>query len=169
MLVIEDGTMVEGANSYDSLANIRAYALARGITLDEDDDIVDSQVILAMDFIESKRSQFQGSKTYTEQELQFPRTNVFVDDVEISDVSIPKILKQALAQTVLQIQQTPELMPTLEGFAVKRRKVDVIETEFATGGSQTGLAFPVVPTFTKIDALLKPLFKGSFILTVVRV
>jgi len=79
--IIEDGTIVTNANSYVTLAEIKAYATARNITLGTD-PVIESQSVLAVDYLESKRTQYQGSKVSELQELQFPRYNVKIDGFE---------------------------------------------------------------------------------------
>lgn len=139
------------AQSYASVAEVKAYATLRGLDLPADDVAVEKLIILAMDFVESFRADFQGSKVTAEQSLQFPRTGVQLDGFTLDSAVIPKCLKDAVAQLACDAN-TAELMPVGDGREVLREKVDVIETQYAQSGVTN-----VQPVFTKAEALLEPL------------
>ncbi len=63
-LEVEDGTGKADANSYVSVAEYRAYAQARGVSLPVDDAQVEAQLTQAMDYVESFRAKYQGRKTW---------------------------------------------------------------------------------------------------------
>lgn len=62
-LVIEDGSIVTGANSYISVEEARTYASCRGVSLSEDDSVVEVQLIKANDYLQSLRCSYKGCKT----------------------------------------------------------------------------------------------------------
>lgn len=190
-LVKEDGTGVADANTYSLVAEVRAYAQARGVTLPADDPSVESLIIPAMDYLEGFRDRFKGSKTYTgiagfhaddcfsiplpadvdthaAQTLQWPRYGVEIDNVPISGNAIPRELTSALAQCVVEMSAGNDLNPTTTGQVVKREKVDVLETEYMTA-QDMGFAADFSPSFPKVDALLAALFNGGFSISTVRV
>lgn len=122
-LIVEDGSNVAGANSYLDLTDIRAYCLNRGVTLPVDATL-EPMVFKAMDYIESKRNQYQGTKTDKTQSLQFPRClpyynggsdypfqadpvasiyGIIIDGFQIASDEIPQVLKDLLCQCVLAI------------------------------------------------------------------
>lgn len=97
-IIVEDGTIISGANSYVSVAEFQAYALARGITILGNPETL---LIRAMDYIESL--DYCGTRlTYT-QTLQWPRYGVWVDCRPYSVNLIPIELKNAQMQTALSI------------------------------------------------------------------
>ncbi len=163
--IIEDGTIVTNANSYVTLAEIKAYAVARNITLGTD-PVIESQSVLAVDYLESKRTQYQGSKVSELQELQFPRYNVKIDGFDIAETSIPNNLKKAQCQLIVEQANGGVLMPTQLEAAVKKEVVGPIETEYAVSVGAINQ-----PVFSAVDALLEPLFNTSsgFSLTTVRI
>lgn len=114
-LIVEDGTNIPNANSYADLVDIRAYALARGITLTAVDADLEVQVIKAMDYLESFRTCFQGEKTYDDQSLQWPRSDVYIDNILIDEDSIPKDLRSAEMQLVIDVHNGITLQPSLSG------------------------------------------------------
>ena len=151
-LIIENGTVVANASSYVTLAEARAFALARSVTLSAVDSEVESKCILAMDFLEALRDCFKGSKVGSVQALQFPRYGVQIDGFDVASNTIPKLLKDAQCQLVIELASGIDLTPTDDGKFLIREKVDVIENEWAPGGSNT-------PTLTKFDSIIAPLLK----------
>lgn len=164
-IIVEDGSIVADANSYVTVADARAYAAARGITLSATDSVVESLLINAVDYTESKRAQYQGSKVSQDQELQFPRYNVSIDGFEIPPTTIPKTLKNAQMQLVIESSEGIDLMPTQSGQFVTEETVGPITTKYSDKAGLDGLE----PQMTAVDALLEPLYKqgnsGAFLTT----
>ena len=181
-LELEDGTGKADSNTYVTVEQARAYAAARGVELSADDAEVGVLLVQAMDYLEAQRAKYQGRKTWPyadvtvvshphAQALQWPRTGVTIDcHYSLPDNVIPQELINAQCQLCIEVFTGIALMPSSDGRAVKREKVDVIETEYMTaddiGGAVIGPSFPLV------DALLEPLFNacgGGFFLRTVRV
>lgn len=161
-LIIENGTNVAGANSYTTLEEIRAFALARGFALTNVDVDLEVLAIKAMDYLESLRGSYQGTKVYENQELQFPRSDVYVDGFLLASTTIPVLLKNAQCQLCIELHNGVDIMPTSTGGSVKREKVDVIEIEYQ----------PSVSTIQKMrsfNALIEPLLKSGFAFSTLRV
>lgn len=163
-LVIEDGSIVAGANSYVSLAEARAYATARNKPLPTDDTALEALLISAMDYLEAQRARFEGSKVSSEQELQYPREGVIIDGIELASTVIPSILKQAQIRLAMEANAGVDLMPTRTGGFVKKEVVGPIETEYS---EKVGVS--VEPEMSAVEALLAPLFAprsvGTFLTT----
>lgn len=163
-LIIEDGSKVDGAISYATVAEARAYASARGLSLPAADSDVERALVLACDKLESYR--YKGNKAGGFlQPLQWPRRNVELDGETFPADEIPAILKQAQCQLAAEAANGTDLQPTGSGREVVRTKVDVLETEYAPQGSGS-----VEPEFNKAEAMLAPLLAsgGAFGLTVSR-
>lgn len=166
-LIIEDGSIVDNANSYVTLAESRAYALERGITLPTDDAELEALLILGMDYLESKRAQYQGYKVSGNQSLQWPRYYVQIDGFDFASDEIPQELKDAEMQLAIDENAGITLQPSTSENFVKKEKIDVIEIEYSEK-----LRTSVSPDLTAVDALLEPLFSptgSSFALTSVRI
>lgn len=165
-LIIEDGTGVENANSYATLAELAAYCTPRGLTLPATDELKEKALILACDKLETYR--YKGTKTDSEQPLLWPRQNVYVDDGDEyplgSDV-IPNRLKNAQCQLAAESAAGANLQPTGTGREIVKEKADVLEVQYAPTGSGT-----VTPQFNKAEDLLSPLLKsgGAFSLVTAR-
>ena len=160
-ITVEDGTGVEGANSYVSAAEARTYASARGFTFNTN---IERYLIKAMDYIEGKRSQFKGAKIDVTYPLQWPRTCVYIDGFAVGEDAIPTELKQAQIRAAMAYQDGIDLMPTNTGapFATMK-KVGPIETRYSSGVRTSG-----VPTVRELDNLLAPLLRGGSMLSVER-
>lgn len=162
-LVVEDGTGLTNSTSYASLADIRAFATARGVTLSTDDTVLEPLVIKAMDYIEAFRDRFKGDKANATQALQFPRSDVYIDGVAVEADAIPVDLTNALAQLVMVAVDT-DLAPTGDGQVVVKEKIGPIETQYDTGGSDAPQ--PVIPSVSRwLEPLLGDVAGGGLILS----
>lgn len=162
-IIVEDGSGVANANSYVSVADAQAWLEVRGLSFtSEDDAVIGAFLIQAMDFLESFRAQFKGAKTSSTQSLQWPRANVYIDNVEVDDDVIPVELVNALVQLAYEAQ-TVDLQPTATGQEVLKEKVGPIETEYAESGRSVSR-----PRLTKVMSFLEPLLVNSASLRVVR-
>jgi len=97
-LVIEDGSIVSGANSYITLAEYRSWANSRGITADLSDAILERYVLRAMDYFEQLL--FIGNKANENQALQWPRTEALIDGYYADATEIPPTVKTALYEAI---------------------------------------------------------------------
>lgn len=158
-LTIENGTGVAGATSYISVADARAYAAARGLTLPAADAAVEVLLTDALDYIEALRMEFQGVKTAKANALQWPRTGVMLDGYALDVDEIPDVIPNAQAQLACDAYgggTALDLMPVGAGREVIRESVEgAVEVEYAPSGTTNPQ-----PQLTRARALLEPLLKG---------
>jgi hypothetical protein len=156
-LVIENGSLVQDANSYVSVADARLYAEARASTLPEDNAAVEAALFVAMDYLESLRAEYQGAKVSPGvQSLQWPRNGVVIDGWDVPNTFIPSELISAQIQLAIESASGTDLMPTGDGREVIREKVDVLETEWSPGAGGSPQ-----PIFAKVRAFLAPLLQSG--------
>jgi hypothetical protein len=93
-LIIEDGSGVANANSYVTAAQWDAWATARGISHSHSTSKIEEYILTAMDYFEAQY--FIGRKATDEQELQWPRTEVYIDSYSVDSDEIPKQVKNAV-------------------------------------------------------------------------
>jgi hypothetical protein len=160
-LTIEDGTGVEGAESYASAEDLQDYAAIRGIDLPEEEE-QEQLLVKAMDYVESFRDRFKGDWRFGPGYLQWPRLNVWLGSFNIE--GIPIELKKAQCQVAIELL-TVDPMETQSGAAVTVEQVGPIRTEYAVRADSR----PAEPTMPKVDALLEPLLRNFGTLTSVRV
>ena len=133
-LIVEDGSMPAGANSYSDLADARAYALARGVVLSAIDADLEAQVLLAMDYLESFSLRFKGDRYKRDQSLSWPRVGVVIDGWPWSSIEIPRQVITAQLALIVEIHHGEDpYNPSSAALPVVREKVDgAVEVEYAS-------------------------------------
>lgn len=126
-LVIEDGTGLPNANTYITVAEAMTYANNRGIDLGTADTI-SANLVLAADFMETT-GPYKGIVFNDFQGLEFPRR----ERIGGPSLGIPQKVKDAQAQLLLDIKESGSLLTTSRQFALKRRKLEGLEQEWAVG------------------------------------
>lgn len=156
-LIIENGTIVSGANSYVDVNTIKDYAALRGITF-VDDASVEIFAIQSMDYLETLS--YKGAQVDPDtQELQWPRKGAIVNGRELPETTIPKQLKNAQCQLcIYRFQGIPLFQEGVGGSFVKREKVGPLETEYSEAVYLAQGGAPVIPL---ADDMLEPLLTGT--------
>ena len=148
-ITVEDGTVVSGANSYVSVAELESYAELRGHSITLDKEIV---LIKAMDWIESQL--YKGDKLLCDQVLEWPRVNVILRPccyVEYNE--IPTALKQFQMSVAVGIS---------EGFdpTEYRERAALIENDCSDGSIEYMKgsldSYQPNPKMHKFNELLRP-------------
>lgn len=158
-LVVEDGTGVDGANTFASVADLTAYATARGIALPGTDAGKEQLLTLALDAIESLEITYLGMRSYPEQDLSWPRTDpcnqdgtiILSNGQVVQPDSIPKQLIQAQCQLACD-QQSAAFFQVSDGRLVTEETVGPITTKYADsqGGGSDGSGM----SFQKFESIL---------------
>lgn len=154
-LTVEDGSIVTGANSYITLAEARAYATDRGVTLSATDADLEPLLIKATDYLESFADRYKGEVVEYDQPLSWPRAYAEFRGYEIDAATIPESLKRAQMQAVIELHNGVDLMPTETGARVKREEVGPIKTEYDLSRS------PSLPNMPLLESILGPLLKSG--------
>lgn len=175
-LIVEDGTGLSDAESYNSVTEFRAWATAQGKTLTDSDtdakiEEASRRAVVWQDT--TFRPRFSGYKrNQRDQALECPRigaydfstygdvvnaygSNVSID-VTIPETEIPKEIKQAQHEATFRELNTPGyLLPDVVlGTQIKSASVDgaVSVTYHGAGGVKSAL-----PIMTIISRILAPL------------
>jgi hypothetical protein len=94
-LIIEDGTGVADADSFQTLAEARALALNYGLTIATDDTAAEVQLRQGyIGLLVSERT-LQGARTHTIQTGIYPRTGAYSNCNLVDSESIPNSVKLA--------------------------------------------------------------------------
>ncbi len=128
-LIVEDGSIVPGANSYISAANFTAYATARGITPAGDPTML---LIEAMDYLESLV--YKGIKRSRDQVLQWPRVGVYVDTYYVQSTTLPIQLLNGQCWAAIAIDQGTDTLQDLPRKTLSE-KVGSLEVHYSPGSS----------------------------------
>ena len=162
-LTIEDGSIVAGANSYATVAELRAYAAERGATVPVADADCEVLLIKAMDYLEGQW--FVGDTVSPTQALSWPRQNVYIEQWPLAIDEIPRQLVQA--QCALAIEApTVALLPTRDvnepGAVISKSVAGAVSVAYANPDRTRN-----VPAIAKARALLRLLLVNNG-LTVIR-
>ncbi|AVJ51766.1 adaptor [Pantoea phage vB_PagS_Vid5] len=134
-LIVEDGTGKPDSNTYASLDYVRNYAESLGVVLPSEDEQVKVSMMQAMQFIEAMESRMRGQRVLATQALSWPRTGVYIRNHLNAYNVIPTELKKAQAQLVLDIKEGGPLYVVKQAYALKRRKLEGLEQEWAVPGT----------------------------------
>jgi hypothetical protein len=155
-IVVEDGSGLANATSYNSVQRLKAYAKARGITLPDGNADLETMLIAGWDAMLGL--DYQGERLTRDQAGDFPRTGICIDGFAYDPDELPTLLLDA--QCVLAIEsRTTKLQPTIAADAagpVIEKTVDVITTKYAASGR--GNTKPIV---TKAQDLLRKLLRNG--------
>lgn len=170
MLIVEDGTIVAGAESYISVADADLYFSNRGnATWAALTTTVKEQLLRkGTDYLgQAYRLRWKGSRVSADQALDWPRNYVERDDFEPSQLNgysviggttfypnniVPTEVKNACAEMAFKAN-SGDLIPDLSQL-VTREKIDVIEIEYSEYSAQ-------LPRYKAIDYLLAPFLQGN--------
>lgn len=101
-LIVEDGTIVSGADSYVTRADAIAYAAGRGVTL-ADTDATDVILRSAAAYLDSFADQFVGVLVERDQPMQWPRTGVVIEGWSWGYTEIPRQVVSAQLAVALEV------------------------------------------------------------------
>jgi len=143
-LVVEDGSVVPGANAYLSLADADAYHALRGNAAWDalDDDTKEAALIKATDYmIQMYRPRWKGSRMDQNQVLDWPRGYVYLQPFikgalfpfgtfpfMVPNDVVPDLVKNACAELALRVSAF-DLLPDLTQ-GVERETIGPITVQY---------------------------------------
>lgn len=143
-IIVEDGTIVTGANSYVSEAELTAYATARGLTLSTD---TEQLLIRGMDYIEAQS--YKGFKFTKTQPLQWPRAGVYVDGYLVDADEIPTELKNGQMESALAIDNGQDPLADIAR-TTKSETVGSLSVTYADNASSTAIVRKISSSLRKL-------------------
>ena len=126
-LIIEDGSIVANADSYVTVAEIRAYADKRGFDVPVADATVEQLAILANDYLQSLN--YIGDLVEKTQPLKWPRKNI----IDVANDTIPSDIKNAQIELAIAASDS-ELLTREQSAAVIKETIGNIATDYAGNG-----------------------------------
>ena len=114
-LSIEDGSGVPGATSYVDVAEARAYADARGLSLPAADADVEIALTTSGDYLFRYEKDYKGARSNFDQRMSFPRYPVYLNNYRIASDEIPESLKVAQILLCIELLACTDLRPDGEG------------------------------------------------------
>lgn len=137
-LIVEDGTGMETAESYASVAQADARLAALGmtnwatITPTEKEQALRRATVAMVQFFGGR---WKGTRLYRAQALDWPRYGAEVDGHVIPSTEVPVDVRNACIDLAIKAA-AGDLNPDI-GSAVKREKVGPLETEYADYSPQS--------------------------------
>ena len=159
-LIIEDGTIVDNANSFATDAELKAYANIRGFAIPATQPDREKLLVLAIDYMASKEINLSGSRVSIDQELPYPRVGACAKSFNVPSSgtkSIPKDIKKAQMELAIQVF-TADILISEQVSNIESFTVDGVYSEkLFNGGSFTSVRTD------KADAYLFPYYtnRGS--------
>jgi hypothetical protein len=101
-LIIEDGSIVSGANSYATRASLISYAAAAGTVL-PNTDATDALLVRAARYISSLETRLKGRRVERDQPLSYPRKDLVLLDEPWDDDEIPDVVIEAQMAVALDL------------------------------------------------------------------
>ena len=135
-IIVEDGSLVANANSFNSTTDIDEYFSCRGITdwAPLTGDQKNQANILAMDVLINEFGPWQGNLVECTQSLFYPRENVEIDGCDIAKTTIPSQLKNAHAELARHIAVTnrgiSDTATASTPSVIESARVDVLSVTF---------------------------------------
>jgi len=133
-IVVENGTIVAGANSYVTMAEYIAYAATLNVTV-TDSQTFQTQIIEAGQFIDGLENVLKGETTTKTQEMAYPRNNLTdIANWSWDNDEIPTQVKEAQMSLAIDIQSGEDLWNLAQSAATGIKKEVVfgaVEVEYA--------------------------------------
>ncbi|UAW06941.1 hypothetical protein QCF75_gp49 [Escherichia phage 26] len=156
-LIVEDGSIVPGADSYISLADARALAANYGLELPADDTAAEVALRNGATYVGLAEPQMCGRRVSAEQSLAYPRTGVTLNGFPVANNVIPAQLILAQVIAAVTYGAGTDVRANSDGRSVQTERVDgvVTVTYFNNGNSGATTAI------TAADDAIRPLLCGG--------
>lgn len=161
-LIVEDGSIVAGAEAFASVADADAYYTARGNTTWAALTTGAKEVALRLgcDYIEAMYgTRWKGERVDADQALSWPRRYVVVDGVQLDFEAIPAALLRANIELALKASAGDLLAD--QGAQVVSETVGPISVTYAAGARQA-------TRYALVETMLAALLLGAGQVPVVR-
>lgn len=147
-IIVEDGTIVDGANSYGSRADLITYAADRGTTV-TNDTTADVALIIGMDWLETQS--FPGIKSTADQDTQWPRSNAVIDGYAVDDDVVPLLVVETQFEAAIAYLAGYNPLGVQDRL-VKKVQVGSLSKEYADGGVSSPMPKALYNKLAKITS-----------------
>ncbi len=164
-LIVEDGTSLEGSESYVSVSEADLYHSSRGATLwtELTNEEKEQALRRATDYMVGEyRDRWLGQRSTSVQGLDWPRTSVYVSDLAVPNNYVPKDVKNACSALALR---------AAAGELVEDTDQKVIEETIGPITTKWDPKSSTKKKYPQIDSMLKIFMSGGgnpFMATLVR-
>ena len=150
-IVVEDGSVVSGANSYVTYVELVAYGLERGITVTATQADGEVFLINAMDDLNGRC--WKGTRIDIDQELDFPRANIWRDGFILPHDEIPTELKNgqmSLALAAINITLQPAQPAQGKGSIIEERVEGAVTIRYSGSGRVSTASVPEAEAYLNV-------------------
>lgn len=161
MLIVEDGSIVPGADSYISLADARALADKYGWTLPTDDTQADTALRNGAGYVGLQESAMCGSRVSPLQSLAYPRKNVTLYGFPVAITTIPDQIKLAQVIAAAEYGQGTDVRASTDGRATSMERVEGAVTVQYFNNGATGATTVITAAIDALRPLLCGMNNGS--------
>ncbi len=158
-LIIEDGSLPAGADSFVTVAEVRAFADALAFTgLPVDDADLEPHCRKSANYVRSIEYKFQGIRISVDQALTWPREPVYIYGFEFPSDEIPQELKDGCCQLAIDSANGTALEQNTSGrTTIKERVEGAVDITYADGSASDGTT-----NFNVADSYFQPLYQEQF-------
>ena len=161
MLIVEDGTIVSGADSFVSLVDARALAARFGLTLPVDDTEAEAALRNGAVYIGLQEPMMCGSRVSPLQELSFPRQGVTLYGYPVASDAIPSQAIRAQVIAAVEYGNGTDVRASTDGRATSMERVEGAVTVQYFNNGATGSTTTITAAIDALRPLLCGLNNGS--------
>lgn len=161
MLIVEDGSIVAGADSYVSLSDARALAAKYGWELPADDNEAEQALRNGAGYVGLQESAMCGSRVSPLQELAYPRKNVTLYGFDVAQDSIPSQVIRAQVAAAVEYGAGTDVRASNDGRTISMERVEgAVTVEYFNNGNN-GSSVVITSAMDALAPLLCGLNNGS--------
>ena len=161
MLIVEDGTIVSGADSFVSLVDAREIAAKFGLTLPVDDTEAEAALRNGAVYIGLQEPMMRGLRVSPLQELSFPRQGVTLYGYQVAADSIPAQVIRAQVIAAVEYGNGTDVRASTDGRATSMERVEgAVAVQYFNNGA-TGATTVITAAIDALRPLLCGLNNGS--------
>lgn len=161
MLVVEDGSIVPGADSWVSLVDARALAAKYAIALPEDDTAAEAALRNGALYIGLQESAMCGRRVSASQSLSFPRTGISLYGFPVNSTTIPAQVIQAQVIAAVEYGNGTDVRGSTDGRATSMERVEGAVTVQYFNNGATGGTTTITAAIDALRPLLCDMNNGS--------
>ncbi len=160
-LIVEEGSIVAGADSYVSLSDARALAAKYGWDLPADDTEAEQALRNGAGYVGLQEPAMCGSRVSSAQELAYPRKNVTLYGFPVAVDSIPSQVIRAQVAAAVEYGAGTAVRAASDGRAVSMERVEgAVTVEYFNNGNN-GSSVVITSAMDALAPLLCGLNNGS--------
>ena len=161
MLIVEDGTIVSGADSYVSLVDARALAAKYNLALPADDTEAEAALRNGSVYVGLQEPFMCGSRVSPLQELSFPRQGVTLYGYDVASNTIPAQVIRAQVIAAVEYGNGTCVRASTDGRATSMERVEGAVTVQYFNNGATGANTVITAAIDALRPLLCGLNNGS--------